>query len=138
MRPRTSSVPPRRRASLDRKDVPRIPSLSIPMRATVRRLYTVAEVMVCLRDRYGCPSKAPNSEEILLKFSHFFYNTQQQMRAFNLSEKDLLGCSFRAMAGGIVQMSGWPDHFYPEVAGCLFYFECSANVQKTKIQPQDA
>ena len=61
------------------------------MRATVRRLYTVAEVMICLRDKYGCPSKAPNSDEMLLKFSHFFYNTQQQMRAFNLSEKDLLG-----------------------------------------------
>ena len=30
------------------------------------------------------------------------------------------------MAGGIVQMSGWPDHLYSEVAGCLFYFECSA------------
>ena len=60
------------------------------MRATVRRLYTVAEVMICLRDKYGCPSKAPNSDEILLKFSHFFYNSQQQMRAFNLSEKDLL------------------------------------------------
>lgn len=112
VRPMNGSVAPKRRPTMDMNRMPEISSLSMPMRAVMRRIYYIAECMVCLKERYGCPSRAPDSDVIIFKMSHYFCQVQMHIRQMGLSERDLLSAIDKADLTEIIRPLSGSGAFY--------------------------